>query len=307
MTGNYFLGILLAILAGTMNAVGAILQKSAINRIISRAQQGSFTARFIRDPIWISGLAVSIGLGTIFNFAAQNRIGPALVPALTASGMIILAFGSAKLLNEKLKAFEWLGIFSLIIGISFLGFSRLQIPKSEVDLLDRETQIRIAVFSFALILCWGFTWLTAKKVKTSSKGLLMAVSAGFPFCLSNLWILPLLITIDPVFTGASRLAETVIFILSCIILIITNMLGIRQTQEAYRFAPANKAQPLQQVPTQIAPILIYLSVFQRPISDIALFLVPSGVTLILTGGFLLGKRRLDMKSNEPTQGSMAHT
>jgi len=173
--------------------------------------------------------------------------------------------------------------------------------------LDRETQIRIAVFSFALVFCWGLSWLAAQKIRTSSKGLLLAVSAGFPFCLSNLWILPLLITIGPALSGTGQLVEIIMFILSCIMLIITNMLGIRQTQESYRYAPANKAQPLQQVPTQIAPILIYLTVFQRSITDIAILLVPLGVTLILSGGFLLGKRRLDIKSNEPAPGNRAHT
>jgi drug/metabolite transporter (DMT)-like permease len=284
-----------------MNAAGAILQKSAINRIVSRAQKGSFTASFVRDPIWISGLVVSIGVGTIFNFAAQNRIGPALVPALTASGMVILALGSARILNEKLKSSEWLGIFSLVIGIAFLAFSRLQIPKSEVDLLDVKTQIRIAVFSFVLVLCWGLSWLAAQRIRRGSKGLLLAISAGFPFCLSNLWILPLLMTIGLVFSGAGGSVEVIFFILSCIILVVTNMLGIRQTQESYRYAPANKAQPLQQVPTQISPILIYLTVFQRSIVDLALFLVPLGVALILAGGFLLGKRRLDIKSSESTE------
>jgi multidrug transporter EmrE-like cation transporter len=301
MSTDYVLGIMCAIVAGTMNALGAILQKSAINRIISRAQTGSFTASFVRNPIWVMGLVVSIGFGTIFNMSAQARIGPALVPALTASGMILLAIGSAKMLNEKLKPSEWLGIISLVIGIASLGFSRLQIPRSEVDLLDHATQFRIGAFSVALVFCWWLSWVIAQRVKKLSRGLLLAISAGLPFCLSNLWILPLLMTIGLVFSGSAQRVQVIIFILACLTLVITNMLGIRQTQESYRFAPANKAQPLQQVPTQIAPILIYLFVFQRSITGFAIMLVPVGVTLILTGGFLLGNRRADIKSPDSSQ------
>jgi len=301
MPGNYVLGVIFAILAGSMNALGAILQKSAVNRIISRAYEGSFTAHFVRDPTWLAGLAASIGLGTVFNLAAQNRIGPAPIPALTASGMIILAIGSAKMLNEKLKPTEWLGILLLVIGIAFLGFSRLEIQRSEVDLLNGGMQYRLASFSLGLVFCWVLSWWLAQRVSHISRGLLLAISAGLPFCISNLWILPMLMTIGLVFSGTARIAQIIIFILSCLILVMTNALGIRQTQESYRFAPANKAQPLQQVPMQIAPILIYLYVFQRAITEAGSILVPLGVTLILVGGFLLGRNRADLKSNETAQ------
>jgi drug/metabolite transporter (DMT)-like permease len=298
MPGNYILGVFFAILAGAMNAFGAILQKSVIKKIASKAQAGSFTANFLRNPIWVMGLVVSLGLGTFFNLSAQSRIGPALVPALTASGMIILAIASAKMLDEQLKSFEWMGIVSLVIGIACLGFSRLQIHRSEVDLLDHGTQSRIAVFSLALVLCWGLLLLLAQKVNHLSRGLLLAISAGLPFCISNLWILPLLMTIGLVFSSQAQFAELVIFILSCIILIVTNLVGVWQTQESYRYAPANKAQPLQQVSTQIAPIFIYLFVFQRPIVGAAIIQVPLGVTLIVAGGFLLGNRPADIRSKK---------
>jgi protein-S-isoprenylcysteine O-methyltransferase Ste14 len=112
----------------------------------------------------------------------------------------------------------------------------------------------------------------------------------------------MLITIGPVFSGAAGAVQVVVFVAACFILIFTNMLGIRQTQESYRFAPANKAQPIQQVPTQIVPILIYLIVFQRVIADASLVLVPLGVTLIITGGFLLAQRRVEMKTQETGRG-----
>lgn len=306
MSGNYILGVIFAILSGTMNAFGAILQKSVVNKIDSRATSGNFTASLVRNPIWVLGLVVSIGLGTFFNLSAQSRIGPALVPALTASGMIVLAIASAKMLDEQLKPFEWLGIVSFVVGIAFLGFSRLQIPRNEVDLLDHGTQWRIALFSFALLLCLGVSWLIALRVKNLSRGLLLAISAGLPFCLSNLWILPMLMTIGLVFSRQAEVAELVIFILSCIILIVTNLLGIRQTQESYRYAPANKAQPIQQVPTQIAPILIYLFVFQRSFTEAAIIQVPLGVSLILAGGFLLGNRRADLKSSASFRDSVTN-
>ena len=310
MPGNYSLGILFALLFGIMNAAGVILQKSAINRIHSRVKPGAngnanITAQYVRDPVWIAGLVTSFGLGTAFNFLAVRQIGPALVPALATTDMIVLALGSAKILNERLKPAEWLGIIFLVIGIVCLSFSGLQIPSSEVNLLETATQIRLAFFTLALSLGCGLLWLAAKKIATVSKGLMLAGSSGILFALSNLWILPLLISVGSVFTGVGQAAEIVIFILTIIILTITNMLAIGQTQESYRFAPASKVMPIQKVPQQIIPILIFLLVFVHHFIKVAFYLVPLGVTLILVAGFLLSKRSLDDPGKSAEQESHA--
>ena len=107
-------------------------------------------------------------------------------------------------------------------------------------------------------------------------------------------------TIGLVLSGTAMRAHLVIIIISCIILVVTNMLGIRQTQASYRFAPANKAQPIQQVPTQTVLILIFIFVFQRSITYTAIIFVPLVVTVINIGGFLLGNRRAELQSNEHT-------
>ncbi len=292
---TYLLGVLFALLSGCLNAAGNILQKGAINRIEARRAEKSFAASFLRSPRWLAGLATGMGLGTVFNLLAQNRIGPALVPGLLSVSLIVLAFASARLLHEHLKPLEWLGILSIVTGIALLAFSHLQVPRLEVDLLSRALQVRLALFSLALLLCWGACWWAARNA-ADARWPLLAFSAGLPFSLSNLWILPLLMTIGLVFSGRAQPAQVVIFILSCLLLVGTNVLAVRQTQETYRHAPANKAQPMVQLPTQIVPIPIYLFVFQRPILGAAQFLVPAGVVLILAGAFLLSRRRLDEKN-----------
>lgn len=81
----------------------------------------------------------------------------------------------------------------------------------------------------------------------------------------------------------------------------SNIFGIGQTQQAYRYAPANQAIPIQKVPEQIIPILIYLMVFQRSFTEMPFILFPLGVTLILTAGFLLSKRSLDAPSKQASR------
>jgi hypothetical protein len=294
MVDNYEVGVLFAILSGAMNAFSAILQKSVVNKIPIEDRDNRFMTRLLRSPAWWVGFGMSMGLGTIFNLRAQSLIGPALVPGLTASGMIILAIGSVRLIGEKLRPAEVLGIVLMVAGISFLGYSNLSISSKTVDLFSGGLLTRLIFFSVALGLSWLFTFLIALQAQHQTRGLTLAVSGGFPYCISNLWILPLILTIGPVFSGTAQLLEVVIFILACILLVITNLVGIRQVQEAYKFAPASKAQPIQQIPTQIVPILIYLIVFQRSFSDVARILVPLGVSLVIVSGFLLGQRRTDL-------------
>jgi protein-S-isoprenylcysteine O-methyltransferase Ste14 len=93
-----------------------------------------------------------------------------------------------------------------------------------------------------------------------------------------------------VFAGQARLLEGIVFAISCVMLVSTNLVGIRTVQEAYKFAPASKAQPVLQIPTQTAPILLYFAVYQRSGSETAALLIPLGVALIITSGFLLAKR-----------------
>ncbi len=294
MIGYNGLGMLCAIMSGTMNAFGAILQKSAVNKIRIDHREERFMMRLLRSPRWLLGLGMTLGLGTIFTLLSQKLIGPALVPGLSASGLIILAIGSMKFIGERLRPAEMLGIAMLVLGIFFLGYSNLIIPSDEVDLLDRDLLLRISIFTIGLSLCWLLSFLLAQRAQNQTRGLILAVSGGFFYCLSNLWILPLIITIGVVFSGTARNIQVIIFVIACVMLVTTNLAGIRQIQEAYKFAPASKVQPIQQVPTQIVPILIYFIVFQRTAAGNVMILIPIGVIMIIVSGFLLGKRKVEL-------------
>lgn len=293
MLGPYRLGIAAAVLSGALHAFSAILQKSVVNRIPPAEREDHFMRRLLRTPAWLLGLVLSFGLGTVLNLLAQRLIGPALVPGLTASGMLILAVAAVRMIGERLRRLEVLGIVLLVVGTGLLGASRLDIPADQVNLLDRGLLLRILWFTVALGACWlASFWLARRAAR--SRGLWMAVSGGFPFALSNLWILPMLLTIGHVFAGAALALEVLLFAVACAMLVGTNAAGIRQTQEAYKFAQASKVQPIQQIPTQIAPILLYFFVFRRAVSGAALLMVPVAVAMIITAGFFLSERKAEL-------------
>jgi hypothetical protein len=213
-----------------------------------------------------------------------------LVPGLSAAGLIVLAAASVKLLGEHLKPSEVLGIVAMVFGVLALGLSSLTIPSREVDFLDADLLLRIAAFTAGLALCWLVSLLMARTTQGTARGLSLAVSGGFMYALSNMWILPLIATIGLVFSGAAQTVQVAVFVAACVMLVATNVAGLRQLQEAYKFAPASKVQPLLQVPNQIVPILLYFVVFRRVASGAAPVLVTAGVALILLSGFLLARR-----------------
>jgi len=187
-------------------------------------------------------------------------------------------------------------IILLIVGILFLGLSELEINIEEVrdSLALPETLTRIAVFSVTLFLLWIITHLAALK-GNGRKGIIMAFSNGFPFCLSNFWISPLLAVIFIVLGGKGTSGQIITFVLASVILVGTNVLGIRQTQEAFKFAQASNVIPVQQVPVQTTPILVYFYVFSlTPPTAISAGYIIAGASLIIVSGFLLGRRQADL-------------
>src|SRR5512136_880166 len=118
MSSNIGLGILCAIFSGLINAVVNVMQKSVINRLRTQPGANSIVGQYVRDPVWIASLVVSFVFGTATILAATSLIGPPLVPALTSSGLVFLALISSKILGEKIRPLEWLGILLLITGIT---------------------------------------------------------------------------------------------------------------------------------------------------------------------------------------------
>ncbi|MFX1431997.1 MAG: hypothetical protein ACFFCY_17655, partial [Promethearchaeota archaeon] len=79
----YWLGVLLALLAGSTTQLGSVFQKKAVNEISTELK---FMKTLVKRPTWILGVILSFGISSIFYLAAQSFIGPALIPGLTAFG-----------------------------------------------------------------------------------------------------------------------------------------------------------------------------------------------------------------------------
>jgi hypothetical protein len=317
----YFWGVIFAVLAGICNYAGLILQKLAVNEVEggasggggagraggeagrTGAERGGFFARLLRRPLWVLGLVLEIGAGTVFFLLAQVYTGPALIPGLMASGLIVLALGSAWILREPLAFADLLGIVSLVAAAVLLGLSHLDIDLAAYDVLDAGFLKRAALFSLVVL---GLFLALLFFGRRKRHGLYHAACSGLLFVLSNFWVGPFTGTVLRLFRGRFSLPLAVMFAFTSAALVLTNLFGIAELQRAFRVSRASVAVPVQILPTQIAPALVYLLVFRlRPPSGGAFLLFVFGAVLIVASSFLLGGSQERAREGASEQRSSA--
>jgi hypothetical protein len=295
----YSWGVVFALLAGAASQAGHICQKLVVNEVAgvgravgnrpgtggARSSSSGFFGRLLRRPLWLAGLVLEIGVSTVFFLLAQVYLGPALIPGLMATGLIVLAVGSAWIVREPLGFGEVLGIVLLIASAVLLGGSRLAIDLAAFDILDLAFLRRSLIFS---VVVTGLFFAFRLPARGRSLGPLHALGSGLLYVLSNFWVGP--------FTGAvlrllrSELGPAVwgMFAFTSAVLVLTNLFGIAELQRAFRVSRAAVAAPLQTLPTQVAPGLMYLLVFRLPPpSRAAVWLFALGVGLIVASSFLI--------------------
>ncbi|MHA1300815.1 MAG: hypothetical protein ACTSO9_15465, partial [Candidatus Helarchaeota archaeon] len=263
----YWLGVIFAIISGISNFLGSVLQKKVVNELTSDEK---FFKSLIRNPLWFFGLLLQMIVGSTFYILAQIYIGPTLIPGLMASGMIVLAIGSVKIIGEELKKSEIIGIILMIFAITLIGFSGMDIKVELQNFSDPNLIIRMTIFTILLVTIAGFCKIL--EIKGFYQGISLAVLSGLMFAMTNFWISPLMGLIGPVLSLNFQLLELIIFVIASIILILTNIIGIATIQQSFQHAQASNMIPIQQVPIQIAPPFYYLAVYLLPIPETLKFL-----------------------------------
>jgi len=293
---KYIVGVLVAILSGVLNNLGVLLQKKVVNDVPPAARDKGFMKRLVKNPLWLFGLFLQVGLGMAAFVGAQALIGPALVPGLMASGLIVLAIGSVKLMDEKLSLPEYAGIFLMVAGIALLGLSGMDIDIKVVEksLESPAVVFRIGVFTAVMLVCFGAFHLIS--LKSSRKGIIMGFSNGFLFSLSNFWISPLTAIIAIVLTGKGNTTQEILFVAACVILTGSNLVAFSHIQVAFKYGQASNIIPVQQISVQITPVLVYFFVFSlTPPRTISGVFIVTGALLIILAGFLLGRRQSELE------------
>ncbi|MBD3352141.1 MAG: hypothetical protein GF364_11695 [Candidatus Lokiarchaeota archaeon] len=288
---NYILGIISGVLAGLCNFSGKVLQKKAINDTPEDTRNNELVKSMVKNPLWLFGMILGIGISTIFLFIAQGTIGAALIPGLSASGLIVLAIGSTKILNEKLEKWEIIAIILLFIAILLIGLSELSIEADLSYFEDIGFSIRFSFFTIIGLAMWFILYFGGKKAEKFNS-IYLAVGTAFPFVIGNLWLQPFIVSISEVFSGSSDGFVWFAFLIGIFMFAGANVLGIGHSQHALNSGNASIVVPIQQVPQQIAPIIIYYGIYQfsSPHSySLATLII--GIIFIVVSAVILGKKQ----------------
>ena len=292
----YSVGVALAIASGVAHNIGIVLQKKVVNQIAADRQ--GFFSRLVRHPLWLAGFVIHMGLGSALFLLAQVRLGPALIPGLMAAGLVFLVLGSIWILKEQLGAAEITGILLLIVAITLLGLSRLTIDVEDFDVLAPGFILRSALFSLVIGALILILELLARRM-TRYRGSALAISSGLLYVLSNFWVGPFMGAVLRIFKGIFTLPVIALFVTGSAILVVTNMYGIARLQLAFRIANASLAIPIQQIPIQTAPALVYLAVFRLSApSTVSVLMFCLAVVLIIGSAFVLARRQGMMEAIE---------
>jgi len=284
----YWLGLLLGIASGISHYLGVVIEKLIINRLPPNVK---LMKSLVKTPLWLFALILRFGVGTLFFMLAQTIIGPALVPGLMACGLIVLAICSVKIIGEKLTVIEIISIFLLILAITFFGFSQFSIEMFNFNLINFGFIIRMTIFTVILAIITVFLLFMQRKIITH-RAILLALISGVLFSLSNFWVSPLMGVITSVFSGSFSIGELIIFLISASILVITNIFAISFMASALRYGNASNLIPIQTLPIQITPSIVYFYVFQEfPSKLISIFLYVVAITFVLISSFVFGKKQ----------------
>jgi len=212
-------------------------------------------------------------------------------------GLIVLAIGSVKMLNEKLGKEEVIGILLMIAGVSILGLSELTIDVFTFNIFDAGFIVRLICFSIAILFLAIILEIFRRKY-TKNEGLIFAIEAGLILSLNTVWASPGSTIVSHIVDGIIREEEIFFGIIIFIVILLIVAVGITIGQISLKYGQANVLVPLTNVPIQVIPVIAFFIVFQSiPPNVISVIFVIIGFAVVITSSFLLAKKQAKFETS----------
>lgn len=289
MDGRYLFGVLSAIASGIIFNIGALMQKLAVS---SGAGGEGMMRRLTKNPQWLLGFALQIVVGTPLNMLALSMIGPVIIPGLSSIGLVVLAIGAVRHAGETFHTGEIVGIGLVIAAVTVFGLSGMAVDLRTIGIYETAFLLRLCVYS-AVLTTFSLVCHAAQRRIPHLNGVLRTLNAGLLFAQSNLWLGVLTELLTRWFKDRFALTHFPLILLASAVVLVASMLGITETQRAFEAGEASKLIPIQNVPSQIFPVVAYFAVFLlKPTDARSLPLTLLGVALVLAGAFLLAGRQM---------------
>jgi uncharacterized membrane protein len=270
----------LAVAASGLLAVGLLLMKSRAEALPSAQGCRVFQAviAWIRDPLWIGGLAVQ-GMGYALYVAALSGAPVSLVAVMMQGGMGLFVVFAVLFLGERARAQEWAAIGGVTLAMLMLALS---LGANEAE--QRAGARALTVITLAMLTA-GAAPGAVPRLRAS--GIATAVFSGLIFGLGSLYTKAL--TQDFLAARGTaiiiRLAGDPYFYLICA----ANVGGLIALQNAFHRARVIIVMPLSSALSNLVPILGGLLAFgeRLPAEPSAAALRIGAFALTIVAGALL--------------------
>ena len=271
--------LLLGIAASVFLALGLVLMKSRAVRLppVSGLRDLGAALRWLRDPIWLTGLLVETA-GYALYLIALSGAPVSMLAVMMQGGIAVFVIFAVLFLRERASRGEWCAVAGVILAMVLLTVSL----RGGVI----ESAIRHGALDVVLLIAILLAALPYLNVRLRANGIAPALASGIAFGLGSLYAKALTDTFssDPQAPVLAILASPWIYLT-----IITNLAGLILLQNSFHSARGIIAMPLSSACSNVVPIVGGIIAFGEhlPSDPISATLRLAAFTLtILAGGFL---------------------
>lgn len=144
--------------------LGMVLQKADVHKL---QEHHRLMLQLIRNPLWLKGFAIQFIIEVPLNLVAAAFIGPAIIPGLIATSLIVLVIDSIRISQEAFSTMDALGIILVMGAVTLFGLSGLGIDLKTVELYDPGFLSRLGAFTLLVACPSLLCYLSQKKRATT--------------------------------------------------------------------------------------------------------------------------------------------
>jgi uncharacterized membrane protein len=287
-----------AITASALMALGLLMMKtrSAHLPMATGANTIGAIVAWLRDPMWIGGLAVQT-VGWACYVVAVSRAPVSMVAVMGQGGVALFVIASVVILGERASPREWAGIGAIVFGMLLLTLS----------LNGGETEgafepATLLIFTVVLTIA-GLAPMTVLRLNAS--GAAAAIFSGVAFGLGGLFTKAM--TDDFIAGATASLAFRIASNPYVYALIVANIIGIVMLQNSFHSARAIIAMPLSGALSNIVPIVGGMIVFgeRLPTGSVPAAMRVGAFVLTIAAGALLAGSREQLPDDPVVIGSLS--
>jgi len=243
----------LGLLASLLLAVGLMMMKVRAQALPMARGRGTFSAvmAWIRDPVWIGGLAVQTA-GYALYMVALAGAPVSMVEVAMQGGIALFVVLAVALLGERARIWEWLGIGTFLVAALMLAGS--------LEAGAVQSPVDIGALALTSVIAAAITLALLVVPALRHNGAATAIASGIALGFASLYTKPLADRLasapDLAAVAAALLASPYTYLM-----IVSNVAGLVMLQNSFAMGRGIIAMPLSSAVSNVIPIAGGMAVF----------------------------------------------